>query len=452
MWSRLTEGLADIVAPEEGIEEEEESDTDQLWNRFTAVVAPPPPPSPLPSYSDRTRATGKNKDTQELYICDLERALVQCKKQNETLENQVREFENQNRQVQKYRKEQAVESTQQTAHLERLRDNTINLHANDGDRVGVKSTQFEQEKFQRSQAQVKALKTQCQAYKDELILLRDTTKKLQTANETLQDEKRKMCSRLAEYEQEYEELLAELKMIKAVNEEEKTKLMVKNDAHRSSIDSQRLYDLEAQLKASEADKVIAQQDVERLEHDLDVLGDVLHQFQVDSKAQKEHVATVEAELERVKKELETRQPRLEPHEGPMNDLERVMGQLAKKTQECDQLREALESTATQYNSERDVIDKRLAAQLVVAYVDSNKKGEVLELMARIMGFTEDQKRRVGVGYPIEGNGGGGLFSSIIGLVSPGEGENTPVDPSTIEGKNFADILSEFLLEEASKGH
>ncbi|KAL4172069.1 hypothetical protein KRP22_007243 [Phytophthora ramorum] len=95
-----------------------------------------------------------------------------------------------------------------------------------------------------------------------------------------------------------------------------------------------------------------------------------------------------------------------------------MEKLAKKTHECDQLREALESTATQYNSERDVLDKRLAAQLVVAYVDSTKKDEVLQLMARMMGFSEDQKRRVGLGYPIEGNGGGGLFSSIIGLVAP----------------------------------
>lgn len=67
------------------------------------------------------------------------------------------------------------------------------------------------------------------------------------------------------------------------------------------------------------------------------------------------------------------------------------------------------------------------------------------------GFTEDQKRRVGVGCPVEGNGGGGLFSSIVKLVAPGEGGKPLVDPSTIEGKNFADIWFEYLLEEVSKG-
>lgn len=71
----------------------------------------------------------------------------------------------------------------------------------------------------------------------------------------------------------------------------------------------------------------------------------------------------------------------------------------------------------------------------------------------LQGFTEEQKRRVGIGYPIEGNGGGGLFSSIIGLVTPGEGGSagTTIDPSTVEGKSFADMWSEFLLDEASKG-
>lgn len=67
------------------------------------------------------------------------------------------------------------------------------------------------------------------------------------------------------------------------------------------------------------------------------------------------------------------------------------------------------------------------------------------------GFTEDQKRRVGVRCSNNGNGGGGLFSSIVRLVAPSEGGKTLVDPSAIEGKNFADIWYEYLLEEVSKG-
>ncbi|CAI5707585.1 unnamed protein product [Peronospora effusa] len=450
MWNRFTEGLADIVAPEEGIGQEEQDDTDQLWNRLSSVVAP------LPVSPDSTEAARNDEDEQDQYICDLERALLQRKKQNEALETKVQELERREgeRQLQKQLKEQEVEIAQQKADIERLqaaRHDIGTLQTENGTiPLGLNQEQFVQELHQ-SQAQVDALLARCQAHEKELVSLRSRVKELQTANETLQKEKREIRVRLAEYEQGYVEMLAEMEQMKAVNEKEKATLLVESEEHASSIDNQRLYDLEAQLKTSEADKVVAQQDAERLQRDLDALEGVLHQFQVDNKAQKKHVAAVEAELERATSELQTRQPLSEPNEEAMDDLDRVMEKLAKKTHECEKLREALESTATQYNSERDVLDKRLAAQLVVAYVDSNKKGEVLQLMARIMGFTEDEKRRVGVGYPIQGNGGGGLFSSIIGLVAPGEGVTTSVDPSTIEGKNFADIWSEFLLEEASKG-
>ncbi|POM73171.1 Hypothetical protein PHPALM_10003 [Phytophthora palmivora] len=447
MWSRLTEGLADIVAPEDG--DEQQNDEDQLWSRFTAVVAPPP------TSPSGAAVAGNEEDEQEQYICELERALLQRKKQNEALENKIRELETrgvEERQLKRQLKEQEVEITQHKATIERLqtaRHDAVAFQVEEGQTSGTDRDRLMQE-LQQSQAEVDAMASQCQAQEKELISLRDQVEELQAANETLQDDEREARSRAAEYEQGYIDLLAEIEKMKTTNEEEKAVLMAKSEEHVSSIDSQRLYDLEARLTTSEADKAVAQQDAERLQRDLDALEGVLHQFQVDNKAQKERVALMEMELEQAKKELQTRQPLPEPAD-EANDFDRAMEKLAKKTHECEQLREALESTATQYNSERDVLDKRLAAQLVVAYVDSTKKGEILHVMAQMMGFSEEQKRRVGLGYPIEGNGGGGLFSSIINLVTPSDSENAPVDPSTIEGKSFADVWSEFLLDEASKG-
>ncbi|KAG6595960.1 uncharacterized protein IUM83_14687 [Phytophthora cinnamomi] len=447
MWSRLTEGLADMVAPEEG-DEQPRGDDEQLWSRFAAVVAPPPPASADVS-------APAEEDEQEQYICELERALLQRKKQNEALEKKVQELEaraGEERQLKRQIKEQELEITQQKATVERLqaaRNDAVASQGDEGQAPGTDRDRLVQE-LQQSQAETDALATQCQAHEKELISLRDRVEELLTANETLKDDECEARSRAAEYEQGYMDLLAEIEKIKTANEEEKAALVAKSEEHANSIDSQRLYDLEARLKTSDADKAVAQQDAERLQRDLDALEGVLHQFQVDSKALKERAALMEAELEQARGELQRRQPLSEPKEEETNDLERAMEKLSKKTRECEQLREALESTATQYNSERDVLDKSLAAQLVVAYVDSNKKGEVLQLMARMMGFTEEQKRRVGIGYPIEGNGGGGLFSSIIGLVSPGEG-GTAIDPSTMEGKSFADMWSEFLVDEASKG-
>ncbi|KAL3660418.1 hypothetical protein V7S43_014571 [Phytophthora oleae] len=448
MWSRLTEGLADIVAPEGG--EQEQDDEDPLWNRFSAAVAPPS----LSLGPAQSAAPASEEDEQEQYICELERALLQRKKQNEALENKIQELETRagdERQLKRHVKEQEVEIAQQKATIERLqaaRNEAVALQAEEGQSSGSDRDLLVQE-LQQSQAEADDLAAQCQAHEKELVSLRDRVDELQAANETLLDDEREARARAAEYEQGYMDLLAEIEKMKTINEEEKTALMAKSEEHASSIDSQKLYDLEARLTTSEADKTIAQQDADRLQRDLNALEGVLHQFQVESKAHKERVAAMEVELEQMKKELQTRQPLPEPTEEEANDLQRVMEKLAKKTRECEQLREALESTATQYNSERDVLDKRLASELVVAYVDSNKKGEVLQLMARMMGFTEEQKRRVGLGYPIEGNGGGGLFSSIIGLVAP-EGGSAPVDSSAIEGKSFADMWSEFLLDEANK--
>lgn len=112
----------------------------------------------------------------------------------------------------------------------------------------------------------------------------------------------------------------------------------------------------------------------------------------------------------------------------------------------------------------------------VTYCETEKKGEVLQLMAGMMvrwltlflwlgvtyygcadfvssscavqGFTEEQKRRVGLGFPIDGNGGGGLFSSLLGFVAPPDNGSTTV--ANLEGKSFADIWTEFLINEAKK--
>ena len=187
--------------------------------------------------------------------------------------------------------------------------------------------------------QVDALAARCQAHENEVVLLRERVEELQTANATLQNDKREIRSRLAEYEQGYVEMLTEMEQMKAVNEEEKATLLVKSEEHANSIDSQRLYDLEARLKTSEADKMIAQQDAERLQRELDALEGVLHQFQVDNRTQKKHIAAVEAELERAKSELQTRPSLLKPNDEAIDDLNRVMEKLAIKTHECEQLHE-----------------------------------------------------------------------------------------------------------------
>uniref|UniRef100_A0AAV1USN5 GRIP domain-containing protein n=1 Tax=Peronospora matthiolae TaxID=2874970 RepID=A0AAV1USN5_9STRA len=461
MWSRLAEGLADIVAPEEGYAQQIEDTTDP-----DLVLARSDASSPFVylNESAASPATVKaEEDEQEQYIRDLERALIQQKKQNRALEDKVKKIKIKSRQADEDKKEaqfmlQSESRDQEVEIAPRQQINTNAAQYAEHDDIRTLQTKEERvsrvkydrlvQELQQSQTEVNTLTTKCQDQEKELASLRDQVEVLRVANETLQQDEQEIRVRAAEYEQGYVNLLEEIEKMKTTNEEKKMTLISKSKDHEKSIDSQRLYDLEAQLATAEADKALAQLDAERLQRDLNALEDVLHQFQMDNKAYKARIIILEAELEQATSTLQSCQPLSKPFEGECNDFERLMEKLEKKSRECEQLREALERTATQYTSERGMVDQRLAAQLVVAYVDSDKKGDILHLMARILDFTEDQKRRVGVGYPIEGNGGGGIFSSIIGLVAPG-GESASIDPSAIEGKKFTDLWSDFLLDESS---
>ena len=90
MWSRLAEGLAEIVAPEEGYAQELTDASDQDSIHVDSVETRPqfgPVSGSEPSVAgDKLR---EDEDEQEDYIRDLERALLQQKKQNNVLENKV---------------------------------------------------------------------------------------------------------------------------------------------------------------------------------------------------------------------------------------------------------------------------------------------------------------------------------------------------------------------------
>ncbi|KAJ0390209.1 hypothetical protein ATCC90586_010383 [Pythium insidiosum] len=84
MWPRLSEYVAEIVAPAD--ESPRAEIGEEIWSRFTNIVAPPAPAG------DDAAADGA-ADEQELYISELERALLLKKKQNEQLSDRVAELE-----------------------------------------------------------------------------------------------------------------------------------------------------------------------------------------------------------------------------------------------------------------------------------------------------------------------------------------------------------------------
>ncbi len=94
-----------------------------------------------------------------------------------------------------------------------------------------------------------------------------------------------------------------------------------------------------------------------------------------------------------------------------------------------------------------LVDRRLVSSMLVSYFERpNQKGEVLELMARILQFDEKDKTRIGLG---RGAGIGGAIRSWASWLSPWDaGVQIYSGPTSPSGEpNLADMWVDFLLKE-----
>ncbi|TQE01317.1 hypothetical protein C1H46_013078 [Malus baccata] len=120
------------------------------------------------------------------------------------------------------------------------------------------------------------------------------------------------------------------------------------------------------------------------------------------------------------------------------------------------LRRAVEQSMTRLNRmsvDSDyLVDRRIVIKLLVTYFQRNHSKEVLDLMARMLGFSDEDKQRIGVS---QGAGKGvvrGVFSlpgrlvgGILGGSSAGLSANAAAD-----NQSFADLWVDFLLKETEE--
>ena len=92
----------------------------------------------------------------------------------------------------------------------------------------------------------------------------------------------------------------------------------------------------------------------------------------------------------------------------------------------------------------DLVDRRLVTQLIVTYVDQSLHGvrfgsetQTLEVMSRILSFSEDEKKRVGLIKPNTG---------LLGWL----GGAPEVKLEDTEGKSFEDLLTDFVEASAAE--
>ena len=94
------------------------------------------------------------------------------------------------------------------------------------------------------------------------------------------------------------------------------------------------------------------------------------------------------------------------------------------------------------NTQEDVVDRALVANLLVSYFKKRRSRDVMDLIAKILQFDDDQKVACGLKVGTIGfrHAVGNIFKNIV---------NTAVSnpPAEVEGDNLAELWVNFLLEE-----
>ncbi|XP_077212441.1 golgin candidate 4-like isoform X2 [Tasmannia lanceolata] len=145
----------------------------------------------------------------------------------------------------------------------------------------------------------------------------------------------------------------------------------------------------------------------------------------------------------------------------LSQAERMSSESKHRVQNLEEanikLHHALEENITRFNRmslDSDYsVDRRIVIKLLVTYFQKNHSKEVLDLMVRMLGFTEEDKQRIGGAHQVAVKGvvrgvlglPSRLVGGILGGTSPQVSAHVPS-----ESQSFADMWVDFLLKETEE--
>ncbi|KAL0008445.1 hypothetical protein SO802_009947 [Lithocarpus litseifolius] len=135
-------------------------------------------------------------------------------------------------------------------------------------------------------------------------------------------------------------------------------------------------------------------------------------------------------------------------------LEEWKSRVNKLEEDNAKVRRALEQSMTRLNRmsmDSDyLVDRRIVIKLLVTYFQRNHSKEVLDLMVRMLGFSDEDKQRIGVA---QHGAGKGVVRGVLGLPGRlvggilGGGSAESAATMASENQSFADLWVDFLLTE-----
>ncbi|CAK8542463.1 unnamed protein product [Lathyrus sativus] len=131
--------------------------------------------------------------------------------------------------------------------------------------------------------------------------------------------------------------------------------------------------------------------------------------------------------------------------------------ISKLEEENAKLRRALEQSMTRLNRmsvDSDfLVDRRIVIKLLITYFQKNHSKEVLDLMVRMLGFSNEDKQRIGLAQ--QGPGKGvvrgvlGLPGRLVGGILGGSSSESAINVGS-DNQSFADMWVDFLLKETEE--
>lgn len=170
----------------------------------------------------------------------------------------------------------------------------------------------------------------------------------------------------------------------------------------------------------------------------------------------------EAKLSRMLKDANQREDALKKEKeeilSKLSISERALGEWKSRVNKLEEdnskLRRALDQSMTRLNRmsvDSDfLVDRRIVIKLLVTYFQRNHSKEVLDLMVRMLGFSEEDKLRIGAAKqgPSKGvvRGVLGFPGRLVGGILGGSTAETPTNMAS-DNQSFADLWVDFLLKE-----
>uniref|UniRef100_A0A1J3J1U6 Golgin candidate 4 n=1 Tax=Noccaea caerulescens TaxID=107243 RepID=A0A1J3J1U6_NOCCA len=188
-------------------------------------------------------------------------------------------------------------------------------------------------------------------------------------------------------------------------------------------------------------------------------------FERELAVAKEEAMKLSAHLKDVNERLESSKREKEEVISKLLHAENIAAEwknrVSKVEEDNAKVRHVLEQSMTRLNRmsmDSDyLVDRRIVIKLLVTYFQRNHSREVLDLMVRMLGFSEEDKQRIGMAQ--QGAAGKGVVRGVLGFpgrlvggILGGGGGGSPDSHPNIASDNqsFAEMWVDFLLKDAEE--